>query len=144
MFHKKKTVHALVVDWPTSKHIFGSDRFVYALTSLQLDKDANEETSPTVPLGTGTRRFKIVKVGGFGTIYMGTLRKWLQLIFQSNIFQLLGYYHGILLVGHLSNKRTIAMLEEVDMSLEVAIKQVDPRKSNVVEFIKEANNLRVL
>lgn len=141
---KMINVSALDTDWHTSKRIFDNDRYVYALTSLQLDEDADEEASPTFPLGTGTLRFKTVGAGGFGSIYVGTLRKRLQPIFQTDPFQLLGYYHGVLLAGHLSNKHTIAMLEEVDIPLEVAVKRVDPRKTDVVELIREASNLRVL
>lgn len=132
-----------------SKRVFDNDRSMYNLNSLRLDVVENEENSINNSIGFGTRRFKVIGSGSFGSICKGIILKSRKLQFQADPeFRILGNYHGHLLSVHSSNKHPIPLQEEdVTLIIQVAVKQMLKEMITEMEkheLIREASNLKVL
>jgi serine/threonine protein kinase len=131
-----------------AKRVFDHDQSMYDLSSLQLDVVEDEETSLNDTNGNATRTFKAIGKGGFGSVYLGTIRKATSnMFFQAHDrYRLLGYYHDALLAVHPTNEHALKALRQGyvldNVPIKVAVKRIEVMAEH--ELIREASSLNVL
>ncbi|CAK9873942.1 unnamed protein product [Sphagnum jensenii] len=131
-----------------SSWVFDYDRGTYDLDSLKLEVEGTEDSGSCITKSLGIANFRVLGKGGFGSIFVWTVCKRTEPLFDGVLnFQDLRLNHGALLAAPRSNKQnvSVASLEkESVMPITVAVKRinvvVDPEQLD--GLMREANNLK--